>query len=322
MNFQKVKTLDSSDELLDIAIKRAKKKEKELSSSKKYKGLAKKVHIEREKVSIINTYITTKLDGYVQSFPSLDALSEFYNELIATLVEPDELKKSLSSLSWAAEKIGDLSSKFSRNLVPGMSEEKFLNNKRAYYGRVSSILERINKHLSYLENVRKKLKILPNINSNLFTVCIAGFPNVGKSTLLSKITPSKPDIQSYAFTTKGLNIGYIMHRNRQIQVIDTPGTLARFDKMNNIEKQAYLSVKYEANIVVFIYDLTDTYPLLEQNKLLNIINEFDKPVLIYFSKADLLEKEKIEKFAKDNKIIQYYFEPEDLINAIKSQSTQ
>jgi len=267
MNFQKVKTVDSAKELLDVAIKRAKKREKELISSKKMKGIDKKIHIEKEKINLIKNSINTKLDSYVQSFPNLDSLSEFYNQIIATIVDTDKLRKALSSVNWASTKISELTADFQRKIKRGIDENKFLFLKKAFYGRISSVVKRIDKHLIFLEEARKILKSLPDINSDLFTICIAGFPNVGKSTLLSKITPSKPKIQNYAFTTKGLNIGYIIHRNRKLQVVDTPGTLARFDKMNNIEKQAYLSIKYEANIVIFIYDLTDTYPL-ESRKII------------------------------------------------------
>ena len=45
------------------------------------------------------------------------------------------------------------------------------------------------------------MKDYPTIKTSLFTVAICGFPNVGKTTLLSKMTPSEPEISNYSFTT-------------------------------------------------------------------------------------------------------------------------
>lgn len=130
------------------------------------------------------------------------------------------------------------------------------------------------------------------------TVAIAGFPNVGKTTLLSKITSSTPEINSYAFTTKGLNLGYAKMKNLKIQFIDTPGTLNRLNKMNSIEKQAHLAMKYVTDIIIYIFDLTESYPLADQEKLFKRIKEYDLPEIIYLSKTDLLDKDTIGSFKK------------------------
>jgi nucleolar GTP-binding protein len=143
----------------------------------------------------------------------------------------------------------------------------------------------------------------PVIKTDLFSVCIAGFPNVGKTTLLSKLTVSKPDIQAYAFTTKQLNLGYAEMQGQKIQFIDTPGTLARPEKMNNIEKQAYLAIKYVADLVLYIFDITEPYPLEDQKKLLENLKEFRKPIILYLSKTDILEQDLINKFRQDFKTI-------------------
>jgi nucleolar GTP-binding protein len=86
-----------------------------------------------------------------------------------------------------------------------------------------------------------------------------------------------------------------MH-GQKVQFIDTPGTLARPDKMNNIEKQAYLAIKYVADLVIYIFDLTETYPVEDQKKLLENFKEFRKPIIFYLSKTDLLEQGAIKIF--------------------------
>ncbi|MBI5881054.1 50S ribosome-binding GTPase, partial [archaeon] len=132
-----------------------------------------------------------------------------------------------------------------------------------------------------------------------FTVAIAGFPNVGKTTLLSKLTGSTPEIANYAFTTRNLNMGYAEINNHKVQFIDTPGTLNRFEKMNPIERQAYLAIKYCADIVIFVFDMGDsTYPLEQQQKLLTTVEKFGKDMIIYLSKTDIEGAAKKLKFYK------------------------
>ena len=77
---------------------------------------------------------------------------------------------------------------------------------------------------------------MPTVDFDAFTVVIAGFPNVGKSTVLRRLTGAKPKVAEYPFTTKGIQIGYLETKWNKIQVIDTPGLLDRpIDQMNNIE---------------------------------------------------------------------------------------
>ena len=97
-------------------------------------------------------------------------------------------------------------------------------------------------------------------------------------------------------------MGYFKTESEKIQVIDTPGTLDRYEKMNNIEQQAHLVLKYLADTIVYVFDLTEEFPLEQQLKLYDSIKKFEKKIIVYFSKEDIVGKEKIKKFAADNKI--------------------
>ena len=63
-------------------------------------------------------------------------------------------------------------------------------------------------------------------------------------------------------------MGYLVKDKKKVQLIDTPGTLKRFDKMNVIEQRAHLAMKYCADMIIYIFDLTEPYPIEEQRKLL------------------------------------------------------
>ncbi|MFC1754656.1 NOG1 family protein [Thermoproteota archaeon] len=304
MNFQDLKNIETSEWYLDLAFSSAKKKSDNLRGSLrggKHTRIEKSKKVELEKLKTINRAITRQLNMILRSFPSIDSLPEFYNELIRCTLEYDKLKKALGGAKWGLDKINHFTTAYATKIKRCQDLQKINAYRREYYGRISSIMNQVNKNLLYLETARKIMKDYPSVKTETFTVCIAGFPNVGKTTLLQKVTGAKAEINEYAFTTKRLNMGYYKNDYVKIQFIDTPGTLNRFNKMNDIEKQAYLAIRYCADVVVYVFDLTEPYPLSDQKKLLKSLEKFDKDTIIYLSKTDILEKETVDAFLKKNK---------------------
>lgn len=248
--------------------------------------------LEKNRLRLIKEHLPLQI--ITESFPSLDNLNEFYTQLLRITLDVDKLRKSLSTLHWAQDKIKDLVREYSFKIDRSQTSLEIKRQTQTCLGRISSVLKRA--PLPYLEESRKILREYPTIKE-MYTVAIAGFPNVGKSTLLSKLTTAKPEIKAYAFTTKKLNLGYCRKHPYTLQMIDTPGTLTRFNKMNSIEQQAYLALQYAAHLIVYVYDLTETsYPLADQEKLYSHIQELDKPMILYLSKTDLLDEKQIQDF--------------------------
>lgn len=293
MSFQNIPKIENSAFYVNLAFKNAGEDVKSTRQkvSKQRSSLEKSKTIEIEKMRSIKIFLHNILNKMIKDFPSLDQCSDFYRELLKCYLDLDALRKSLGALNWASRKIEDFFIIYKGKIATTTQFKKINENRRMFYGRVSSAMKQINKNLKIIEQARKIIKEFPSIKDNMFTVAIAGFPNVGKSTLLSKISNSRPEIADYAFTTKSLNTGYIFKNGKKIvQLIDTPGTLNRFEKMNVIEQQAYLAMKYAAHMIVYVFDPTDTYPMKDQEKLLkNIKSELKKKVIIYISKTDLVE---------------------------------
>ncbi len=301
MNFQDLHYIENSQFYLDVALRRSEEKARLLRQSIKLSSvprIIKSKRIEIEKLRIIRDVLSEKLGDIHLKFPSIDNLPEFYNQLIKINLDADMLKKSLGSIAWARANITKITKMYTIKIKGSNNAGEVSKLGSAALGRISSIIRQISKFLLFVEGARKIMRNFPAIKTSLFTISIAGFPNVGKSTLLKKITSSDPEIAAYAFTTKQLNTGYSVQNNVKLQFIDTPGTLARFEKMNTIERQAFLAMKYASQMIIYIYDLSETYSLEDQDRLLGLIEDIDKPIIIYLSKTDLVDKVKVDEFVK------------------------
>ena len=138
------------------------------------------------------------------------------------------------------------------------------------------------------------MKDFPNIE-DIPTVVIAGYPNVGKSSLLRCISKAKPKIAQYPFTTKEIHVGHVERKDKHVlkrfQVIDTPGLLDRpLSKRNDIEKQAIAALTHLADVIVFMFDSSETcgYSIEDQKHLLLQMKKMfkDSHFIIVENKAD------------------------------------
>lgn len=322
MNLQGLSKIEHANTYLDFAFSKAKKDVELLRSSlkgSKMEPFNKKKSMEVERIRVVRQVLTKHFRRILHSFPREDDLTEFYKQLIRATLDYTMLKKSYGAINWISGIIEDLSTDFTVRVKKTKDEAKLVELRKSYVGRVSSLVKQIKKNLEYLEEARLVMLDYPTVKK-MFTVTIAGFPNVGKSTLLSKVTSAKPKIGNYAFTTKTLNIGYFEHLHGKVQMIDTPGTLNRFDKMNPVEKQAYLAMRYCANLIVYVYDLTDTYPMEKQDMLYGNIKEYGRETVIYLSKTDLIDKKRIDEFKNHHPFV--FDDKEELMKYITKKALE
>ena len=283
---RQIPTIMTAQELLDRAFARASRAE--VSGAAAF-DTVKKTNI--AKITTIGDMTTTTLLKYVRSFPRMEKEEEFYSQLIDVIIGHDNLKKALANLSWCAEKCSDLQRKYLLKVRRAPTSTRW-PKRPEFYGRFSSVINRVGPDLEFCQKARDKLRQLPAVDTAVQTVVIAGYPNVGKSQLVERISTAKPTIAPYPFTTKGIIIGHLRSGWRTYQVIDTPGLLDReLEKRNSIELQAVLALKYLADLIVFLIDPSETcgYALERQLALLASVkaNFHDMPIIEVDSKSDL-----------------------------------
>lgn len=164
--------------------------------------------------------------------------------------------------------------------------------KRAALGRMVTVLKRQTENLQYLEQVRQHLSRLPSIDPNMRTLLICGFPNVGKSSFINKITRADVEVQPYAFTTKSLYVGHTDYKYLRWQVIDTPGILDHsLEERNTIEMQSITALAHIRSCIIYIMDVSQQcgYSIEDQISLFHNIKPLfsNKPIIIVVNKIDV-----------------------------------
>ena len=301
MDYQRLPTIPNSDELIRVALARARKRRDAIRGSYPKRRA-------RATISEADGYVTKTLLTLRRRNPDLNEITEPLKSLIELEMSIDDAKQALGSLQWAASGIGKLAKRYSA-LIGMDSDEDAKRHEKAFLGRMRSILNRIDKQLSRVRDLRRILVELPVFRDDALLIAIAGFPNVGKSTLLATLTSAKPEIAPYAFTTKGLNLGVLETQGIRIQLIDTPGTLDR-DHMNTIEKRAAIIIEH-ADAVIYVFDPTEPYPLDDQ---IALYEQLDHPI-VYVSKTDLAPvPERIQQLGP------YETEPRELAAVLAARS--
>ncbi len=288
--FRNIPPILNARQLLDKSIRQTKKIQIH-DRDKRYE--IKKIIIGRTETFI--TDLTSKLESYVKNFPSIDKLPLFYQEIIDIKIDSNKLKKSLGAIDWARKTTLMVYSTQSSSLTKSGNVDFLKQKQKEIYGRVSSIVKQINKNLVFLSNAQKILRTFPDIE-DIPTVVIAGYPNVGKSSLIRQLTKAKPEIAQYPFTTKQIYVGHmektVHYEKKKYQIIDTPGLLDRpLSERNNIEKQAISALRHLADLIVFVFDPSGTsgYQMNEQMLMLDDIKKLfsDVPFILVENKLDV-----------------------------------
>ncbi len=146
----------------------------------------------------------------------------------------------------------------------------------------------------------------------LADVGLVGFPNAGKSTLLSVVSAAKPKIDNYPFTTLVPNLGIVNYHNfKSFVMADIPGIIEGASEGKGLGTRFLRHI--ERNSLLLFVIPADTNDIKEEfNILLNELTQYnpelaDKQRLLAISKTDLLDDELKEAISQDLPDIPYVF---------------
>jgi len=247
------------------------------------------------KVKFTQSNFSEKLAQILLEFPKLEDIHPFYADLINVLYDKDHYKLALGQINTARHLIDNVAKDYVRLLKFGDSLYRCKQLKKAALGRMATIMRRQNQSLQYLEQVRQHLSRLPTIDPNTRTLLITGFPNVGKSSFINKITRADVEVQPYAFTTKSLYVGHTDYKYLRWQVVDTPGILDHpLEERNTIEMQAITALAHLRAVVMYFMDPSEQcgHTLSQQKALFDNIKPLfnNKPLVVVANKSDVLAR--------------------------------
>tara|TARA_B100000900_G_scaffold228720_1_gene194198 strand:+ start:1475 stop:2476 length:1002 start_codon:yes stop_codon:yes gene_type:complete len=143
-----------------------------------------------------------------------------------------------------------------------------------------------------------ELKVLADVG-------LVGFPNAGKSTLLSVITDAKPKIANYEFTTLKPNLGIVWHRDfKSFVVSDIPGIIEGASEGKGLGHHFLRHIERNSTLL-FLISCESRNVIKEYQTLLNELKNYnrellDKERIVVISKSDLINQK--ERLAIKNKL--------------------
>lgn len=160
-----------------------------------------------------------------------------------------------------------------------------------------------------------ELKIMADVG-------LVGFPNAGKSTLLSVVSAAKPEIANYPFTTLVPNLGLVSYRNDQSFVMaDIPGIIEGAHEGKGLGHRFLRHIERNSTLLFMVpVDADDIHK--EYKILVNELEQFnpellDKPRVLAITKADMIDAELQTEMEQDLPGIPYVF-----ISAVAQQGIQ
>ncbi|KHN25242.1 Nucleolar GTP-binding protein 1 [Glycine soja] len=303
-NFKKITVVPNGKDVVDIILSRTQRQ----TPTVVHKGYAisRLRQFYMRKVKYTQQNFHDKLSTIIDEFPRLDDIHPFYGDLLHVLYNKDHYKLALGQINTARNLIGKIAKDYVKLLKYGDSLYRCKCLKVAALGRMCTVIKRVGPSLAYLEQVRQHMARLPSIDPNTRTILICGYPNVGKSSFINKITRADVDVQPYAFTTKSLFVGHTDYKYLRYQVIDTPGILDRpFEDRNIIEMCSITALAHLRAAILFFLDVSGScgYSIAQQAALFHSIKSLfmNKPLIIVCNKTDLQPLEGISE--EDMKLV-------------------
>lgn len=156
-------------------------------------------------------------------------------------------------------------------------------------------------HPGEIKKIILELKLIADVG-------LIGFPNAGKSTLISAISQARPKIADYPFTTLEPVLGIVRYKDyKSFTVADIPGIIEGSHQGKGLGYKFLRHIE-RTKILLFLIDITSGKYRQEFNILINELKSYSKKLtekkrIVALSKADLIEEMEIKKIKRKNSLI-------------------
>ena len=162
--------------------------------------------------------------------------------------------------------------------------------------------------------VKLEMKLVADIG-------LIGFPNAGKSTLLSVISSAKPEIANYAFTTTSPNLGVVDTDGMSLLVADIPGLIEGASQGKGLGDD-FLRHVSRCKVLLHLIDSTSSQIDTDYKLIYNELSAYNeelaqKPQIIVLTKSELADDEII---AMQKELLRTVIPAEQPIEAISAQA--
>jgi len=303
-NFKKIASVPAASDFIDVVLSRTQRQTPTVVHAGY--AIARIRQFYMRKVKYTQQSWNEKLSRILEDFPRVDDVHPFYSDLLNVLYDKDHYKLALGQLNTARAMIDKIAKDYVKLLKYGDSLYRCKQLKRAALGRMCTIMKKHAASLAYLEQVRQHMSRLPSIDPNTRSILVCGYPNVGKSSFMNKVTRADVEVQPYAFTTKSIYVGHTDYKYLRWQVLDTPGILDRpLDERNTIEMQSITALAHLRAVVLYIVDISEQcgFSIAQQAALFHSIKPLfaNKPLVVAINKIDVRKLEDLS--AEDRALI-------------------
>ncbi len=264
------------------------------------KGIRKKGMVKNVvRVDRVYYYVRNHVFERVRKLPSPQSLHEFYIEVLK-LCGVGDYVDLLGKFAGYERVLNKLWKNYRLRVKTTLTGREANDVAKEFVGRTLSVLRKLRKDLEILRKAVIELSRIPCFSLKEPMVIIAGMPQVGKSTLVRRLSTAEPEVSPFPFTTKNIILGHLFIDHLRVQVLDTPGILDRpLSELNEIERRAVSAIRFLGDMLIFLVDprRESYYPLESQIGLLRTVRAIfrGKVLLVAVNKIDAVDEARIKE---------------------------